>query len=77
MGLFSKRRAKGFDPDLWTDAADRGHAGKDEPWFADLDEADDDPALAGLQTNAGARFADEDQEWLTDDPGAEVRDRRR
>ena len=45
MGLFSKRRSKGFDPDLWSDAKDRAKAKTDEPWFAGLDEAGDDPAL--------------------------------
>ena len=36
MGLFSKRRSKGFDPDLWSDAKDRAKGKSDEPWFAAL-----------------------------------------
>ncbi len=55
MGLFSKRRTKGFDPELWSDAKDRGKAQQDTPWFADLD-TEDDPALDEIETNAGARF---------------------
>lgn len=77
MGLFSKRRSKGFDPELWSDAAERGAGATDDAWFADLADGDDDPALDGLETNAGARFDEQDQAWLADDPGAEVRDRRR
>ncbi len=75
MGLFSKRRAKGFDPEMWSDATDRSKAGDEKPWFADLDVSGDDPSLDELETNAGARFADRDEEWLGDDPGEEVRKR--
>ncbi len=75
MGLFSKRRNKGFDEDLWSDASDRAKARGDAPWFADM--GDDDPALDDLTTNAGARFEDKDQEWLRDDPGDEVRRNKR
>lgn len=75
MGLFSKRRSKGFDPDLWSDAKDRAKGKSDEPWFAGLDEAGDDPALDDLTTNAGAKFDDSDDEWLKDDPGEQVRKR--
>ncbi len=75
MGLFSKRRNKGFDPDLWSDATDRAKGRGDASWFADMGE--DDPALDELETNAGAQFGDEDADWLRDDPGEAVRRSRR
>jgi hypothetical protein len=71
MGLFSKRRNAGFDPDLWSDADERAKDRGAEPWFEDLDQHD--PALDDLQTNAGAAFDDRDAAWLTDDPGDKVR----
>ncbi len=74
MGLFSKRRTKGFDPELWSDAKDRGKAQQDTPWFADLD-TEDDPALDEIETNAGARFDPDDADWLDHDPGEQVRNR--
>lgn len=74
MGLFSRRRSKGFDPELWSDAKERGKGTSGEPWFADFD-AGDDPALDEIETNAGARFDDADAAWLADDPGDQVRKR--
>ncbi|MBS1848796.1 MAG: hypothetical protein JST73_11010, partial [Actinobacteria bacterium] len=42
-------------------------------WFDDLGvEGPDD--VDELQTNTGARFADDDAEWLGDDPGERARD---
>ena len=76
MGLFSKRRTKGFDPELWSDATSRGDASEDKPWFSDLDETGDDPALDDLATNGSADFGAEDASWLNDDPGDQVRKRR-
>lgn len=69
MGLF-RRKQTDFDPDLWTDAADRQPKSSDEPWFAGTDE--DAPDL-DIATNAGARFDEADQAWLHDDPGEQVR----
>lgn len=71
MGLFSKRRNAGFDPDLWSDAGERAKQRGIESWFEDLDQ--DDADLDDLETNAGAAFADSDASWLTDDPGDKVR----
>jgi hypothetical protein len=68
MGLF-RRKQTDFDPDLWTDAADR-QPSSDEPWFAGDDDGAPELEIA---TNAGARFDEADQEWLHDDPGAQVR----
>lgn len=75
MGLFSKRRNAGFDPDLWTDADERAKARGGDSWFDDL--GDDDPALDDLETNSGAQFAERDAKWLADDPGEQVREKRR
>lgn len=73
MGLFSKRRNEGFDPALWTDADERAKKRGGGSWFDDLGvEGPDD--VDELQTNTGARFADDDAEWLGDDPGERARD---
>jgi len=72
MGLFSRRRNAGFDPDLWSDADERAKNRGADSWFDDLDH--DDPALDDLETNAGASFAEHDAAWLEDDPGDKVRD---
>ena len=77
MGLFSKRRTKGFDPELWSDATDRSKQGGSEPWFADLVKSDDDATIDELNTNDSAQFSPSDDAWLTDDPGDEIRKRHR
>lgn len=77
MGLFSKRRTKGFDPEMWSDATSRGATAEDKPWFSDLDETGDDPSLDDLATNGSADFDADDQSWLNDDPGDQIRNRRR
>ena len=33
--------------------------------------------LDAIATNANARFTDEDEAWLTDDPGEQIRNRKR
>lgn len=71
MGLFSKRRNAGFDPELWSDADERAKDRGTGSWFDDL--GSDDDSLDELETNAGARFADADAEWLQGDPGEQVR----
>lgn len=72
MGLFSKRRNDGFDPNLWSDADERAKDLGTDSWFDDLGQ--DDPGLDDLQTNAGADFDVRDADWLADDPGEKVRD---
>lgn len=72
--MFSKRRNEGFDPDLWSDANERAKDRGTESWFEDLGQ--DEAALDDLETNAGAKFVDADTEWLSDDPGDKVRDKR-
>ncbi len=71
MGLFSKRRNDGFDPDLWSDADERARGRGGDSWFDDLDA--DGSELDDLQTNAGAAFGDADAAWLRDDPGEKAR----
>jgi len=73
MGIFSRRSAKGFDPDLWSDAKQRPKSADPDVWTAD----DDTDGLDAIATNAGARFTDEDEAWLTDDPGEQIRNRKR
>lgn len=71
MGLFSKRRNDGFDPELWTDADERAKGRGKGSWFDDLSSSEVD--LADLETNEGAAFGDSDEAWLADDPGEKVR----
>lgn len=71
MGLFSKRRNEGFDPDLWTDADERARERGTDSWFDDLSGSDG--SLDDLETNAGASFDEADESWLSDDPGDRVR----
>ncbi len=73
MGLFSRRRNAGFDPELWSDADQRARTRGDGSWFDDLDT--DEGTLEDLETNAGAQFDDSDAAWLGDDPGHRARDR--
>jgi hypothetical protein len=73
MGIFSRRGSKGFDPDLWSDAKRRPRSDDAEAWTAD----DDADGLDAIATNANARFTDEDEAWLTDDPGEQIRNRNR
>ncbi len=75
MGLFSKRRNAGFDPELWSDPNERAKARGTGSWFDDLGQ--DEPGLDDLETNAGARFDDDDSGWLDHDPGEAVRRSRR
>ena len=42
-------------------------------WTAD----DDADGLDAIATNVNARFTDEDEAWLTDDPGEQIRNRKR
>ena len=74
MGLFSKRRTRGFDPDLWSDAKERGKDSGEQPWFADLAETAGED-LDAVATNGSANFEDADDDWLTDDPGEKIRKR--
>lgn len=74
MGLFSKRRSDGFDPDLWSDADERAEDRGSDSWFDDLDVSDgSDGGLDDLETNAVVSFDDTDKSWLSDDPGEKVR----
>lgn len=73
MGLF-RRKQTDFDPELWSDAAERAPQQVDEAWF---EAPDDDAPELRISTNAGARFDAADQAWLTDDPGEQVRAKRR
>lgn len=75
MGLFSRRRNEGFDPELWSDADERAKGRGSDSWFDDLDSAD--AGLDDIETNSGASFDDADAAWLTDDPGEAARRSRR
>lgn len=73
MGLFSKRRNDGFDPELWTDADERAEGRGSGSWFEDLRGGASD--LEELQTNAVVSFEEADAAWLRDDPGESARRR--
>lgn len=72
MGIFRRKRTD-FDPDLWDDAATRPAPTAEQAWFEGEDPGDDGLDIA---TNAGARFDEADEEWLRDDPGDAIRNRR-
>ena len=72
-GHLLRRGSKGFDPDLWSDAKQRPRSDDAEAWTAD----DDADGLDAIATNTNARFTDEDEAWLTDDPGEQIRNRKR
>lgn len=71
MGLFSRRRNAGFDPDLWSDADERARGRGSDSWFDDLEGSD--LTLEELETNAATSFDEADRVWLADDPGEKVR----